>query len=683
MSIPYSGDEALRMQECSREPIATPGTVQAGGILLGLAGPPTDATVISVSDSCETVWGLRPDQVLDRPLAEFLVGFEPIRAASDRLGPRLVTDFHDTPWFATTTFAPGQTIVNLEPLGPVGQIDGTLWLADATATLDSVADTQKLWSSGCDTVRERIGFDRTIVLAFHDDGHGEVIAECRADGVDSLLGLHFPASDVPVQARAVYERVRSTLIRDTEAMPSIVVPRTDRAGVPWDLALSPLRHPSRRHLEFMRSMGTAASLTLHLTGDTGLEYMIVSHSFAPRTVDPLTRSGLELFSRLLHERVASLARIAEIQRRVDIAVIEQRLSERIGDGSILDALAAAASSGIDTVGGLELIHADAGLINVNGTLRTLGRIDPAETQAIHETVQVWLHTLSRHGALLTDRVSDVHPRLAAAAPQVAGLLAVSIGSQGDYLCWVRRPVDQTVRWLGSLEPENRDTPLSPRRDLSPWTDSITDASRAWSATDRDVAEELAREIEDSLLRRAQADLAHLALIDSLTGLPNRRLLLDRLDSAIARTHRGHHFVLLFIDLNNFKEINDRFGHRAGDAVLVETARRLTDAVRTTDTVSRLAGDEFVVLCEDTKLGEEEAVAERVRRAFDLPFDTYGVPLPIRAAIGIAQLELGLDAATMLDLADRAMYEAKATMKDGAALPSAPAPETSATHTRQE
>ncbi|PWB97328.1 hypothetical protein DF220_05425 [Salinibacterium hongtaonis] len=664
VGIPFSTDDSQRLQLRSPEPQTSPGTVQASGIMLGISASPSSATVIAVSDSCESLWGLRPDEVLDRPLDDFVPGYAPSRSGSlSHSSPQLVTDFHGTTWYSTATFMQGQTVLSLEPGPGEATPDSTIWLAEAAMALDDVADVRELWALGCDTVRSRIGFDRTIAIEFHEAGHGEIVAESVVDGFDQFVGLHFAASDIPREARAATGRVRSTLVRDAEAMPSIVVPRSDRTGTPWNLSLSPLRNPAHRHLEFMRSMGNAATLTLHLPSNAGVAYMMVSHSREARTVDPLTRASIEIYARLLLDRVATLARNAELHRRANIVAIVHQLTERIGDGSILDALSDAARTGIDTVGGLELIHAEAGIINVRGKLRTLGHLTLAEAQAIHDTVNVWLQTLSRHGALLTNRVSEVHPKLAEAAPEVAGLLAVSIGSQGDYLCWVRRPVDQTVRWFGSLAAESLDSAATASRDLSPRTDSITDASRPWSATDREVAEELAREIDDRLLRRVQADLAQQALVDSLTGLPNRRLLLDRLNSALARASRGHHCVVLFIDLNDFKEVNDRFGHRAGDAILVETARRLTEVVRETDTVARLAGDEFVVLCEDTMLGEDEAVAERVRQAFEQPFNVFDIPLPVRAAIGIGQLELGVDAAGMLDRADRAMYEAKATMKD--------------------
>lgn len=683
MSVSLADDEQLRRIECAREPVATLGTVQGRGIVFGLSHAGSDATVLAVSDSCEQFWGLRPDEVIGRPLAE-LVGITAAHLDHPRLGdsprglsfgPHRVRDHRGGEWMLTIGTIDGQSTATIEaPSGDEPDPDLVLRVATASARISQAGDIDEMWHYGALKIRRWLGFDRTIVLRFHPDGHGEVIAESRSDDVDSYLGLHFPASDVPAQARRLYEVVRSTSISDVNELPSIVVPRADPDGRPWDLTQSPLRGVSPHHLQFMRNMKTLASVTLNLSGERGLEYMIVSHSSTPRTASAHTRAQCEVFSELLFNRVSLLARTAELTRLGALSLKQRALVDGIGDaGSIADVLAggaasdSSADSGADTGerGVLGLIRADAAIISVRGERRVIGDIDEAEITAVSDTVRGWLGTLSQHGTLLTDRVSDVHPRLAREAPGIAGLLVSSIGSQGDFICWIRRPAPHTVRWLGSLEADNRDHSLSPRRSFNTWNTEEADAAQPWVELEKVGAERLAREVEEKILRRVESELAQLALVDSLTGLPNRRLLLERLAASVAREQRGHPFALLYLDLNDFKRVNDSFGHQAGDDLLVEFARRLTSSVRAGDTVARLGGDEFVVLCDDVLPGEEQVVAERIRSVLAVPHRfTETASAPIEAAIGITRAHRGVTPAALLDRADQAMYAAKAGMRAG-------------------
>ena len=161
------------------------------------------------------------------------------------------------------------------------------------------------------------------------------------------------------------------------------------------------------------------------------------------------------------------------------------------------------------------------------------------------------------------------------------------------------------------------------------------------------------------MRRAFDDAVHQATHDSLTGLPNRSLVLDRLDQALARSQRsGGRVTVLFADLDRFKVVNDSFGHSAGDGVLLCISERLRAAVRPHDTVARLAGDEFVIVCEDLTDGEALEVAERLAGAVSEPMLLGGRDTVITASIGMAHAEAGTRAEDMLRDSDVAMYGAK-------------------------
>jgi diguanylate cyclase (GGDEF)-like protein len=173
-------------------------------------------------------------------------------------------------------------------------------------------------------------------------------------------------------------------------------------------------------------------------------------------------------------------------------------------------------------------------------------------------------------------------------------------------------------------------------------------------------------------RRSQQELLQRGLRDHLTGLANRDLLFDRLGQALVNAKRraqlaapSDRVAVLFIDLDGFKTINDTFGHATGDAVLVECAHRMASAVRAQDTLARLAGDEFVLVCEDLpqatpgELDEQvAAVTDRLHRALSEPFTVAGVELTVSASVGAALSTPSSSPDSVLAEADAAMYRAK-------------------------
>lgn len=207
--------------------------------------------------------------------------------------------------------------------------------------------------------------------------------------------------------------------------------------------------------------------------------------------------------------------------------------------------------------------------------------------------------------------------------------------------------------------------------------ATTARTRRWRDADRRLLEQLAFEgsivLESAALREEQrerlADLSHRAFHDELTGLPNRALLVDRIDHALARAERHPETVAaVFVDLDRFKIINDTVSHEAGDQVLVEVAERLRDSVRPADTVARLAGDEFVIVFEEIAGRAEAAlVADRIETKLREPFEVEGRRFRVSASLGIAVSggeQIGAE--ELISRADTAMYRAK-TERSGTAF----------------
>ncbi len=161
---------------------------------------------------------------------------------------------------------------------------------------------------------------------------------------------------------------------------------------------------------------------------------------------------------------------------------------------------------------------------------------------------------------------------------------------------------------------------------------------------------------------------HQALHDPLTGLPNRLLLTDRIEQALARSSRSEgRVVVFFLDLDLFKVVNDSLGHHAGDALLIDVAGRLQSAVRSGDTLARFGGDEFVIVCDDVRDEEVDALAHRVTSALREPFASEAHQVAVTASIGAALATDSSDPQTLLRDADAAMYRAKERGRDQVVL----------------
>ncbi len=162
-------------------------------------------------------------------------------------------------------------------------------------------------------------------------------------------------------------------------------------------------------------------------------------------------------------------------------------------------------------------------------------------------------------------------------------------------------------------------------------------------------------------RMLHTRLKHMAQHDQLTGLPNRALFQDRLESAVTgAARRQTHIAVLYLDLDEFKDVNDKLGHAAGDRLLKEVAHRLTDCVRGADTVGRLGGDEFVILLDRIEQAlDGRTVAKKIVAAFEAPFALVAGTVQVSPSIGIAVYpEDGRNADELIEHADKAMYAAK-------------------------
>lgn len=623
--------EALRLQECAAEPIRTIGRIQSPGVLFAIDEP--TGVVVVASENAEQWLGRSLSEAESETLiwaVSHAVAVDPVRA-----------EFEGATYDVVVHRGTSPLIVELEPIVPQLEYVRT-GVVRAIQVLSGITDPDELRQQAAEQIKAITGFDRVMCYDFHDDGHGQIVADVREPGMEPYFGLHFPASDIPAQARALYIEKRSRAIADTED-PGVALKALLPEDAPVDLAVAELRGVSPHHLQFMRNMGQASTVSFGIVIDGRLVGMFTCAHRTPRRLPVLLRRSLEVLASQIAMQLAAAQQIRELRRRLEAR--ERRVAlvaPLYGRADIATALL----SGDRTV--LDVIPADGVLLRHGDMVRTIGIVPPP---AVLLDVVADLGP----GRLAWDALPIERPELAVEMPGVAGLLVVPLGPDGDCLVFVRGEVARDIDWLGDQGPSNREHTLSPRRSFSAWRESVTGRSLPWGDHAQD-AFDLGEEIRAALAARSQAELAELALRDALTGLHNRRFLDDRLAALLSGPHAA--LAVIFLDLDDFKSVNDGRGHEVGDGVLAAVGKRLARVARASDMVVRLGGDEFVIVCVGASEDDAQHVARRAIAAIGEPITVQDAAISITASAGVVVANGATSATELLVAADAAMYRSK-------------------------
>jgi diguanylate cyclase (GGDEF)-like protein len=623
--------EALRLLECSTEPLRTIGRIQSHGALFAV--DQTTGAVVVASENVEHWLGRSLDEAGSETLTwavAHAVAVDPVRV-----------EFEGATYDVIVHRGADPIVIELEPV--VAELDYVrTGVVSAIQRLSSITDPDELRTRAAAEIKAITGFDRVMCYEFHDDGHGQIVADEREPDMDPYFGLHFPASDIPSQARALYLRKRSRVIAHTED-PGLALRALLPEDAPLDLAESELRAVSPHHLQFMRNMGQVSTVSFAIVVDERMVGMFTCAHRSARRLPVLLRRALEVLAAQVGTQLAAAQQIRELRRQLEAR--ERRVTivaPLYGSADVASALL----SGARTV--LDVVPADGVLLQYGDAVHTLGVVPPPS--ALLDVVEELAV-----GRFVWEALPIERPELAVEIPGVAGLLVVPLGADGDRLVFVRGEVARDIEWLGDQGMGNRDTPLSPRRSFSAWRESVTGRSLPWGDHAQD-AFALGEEIRAALVARSQAELAELALRDALTGLHNRRFLDDRLDALLAGPHPS--LAVIFLDLDDFKSVNDTRGHDVGDAVLAAVGKRLAGVARSSDMVVRLGGDEFVIVCVGATEADAHHVAARAIAAVAEPIAVDDAMIGITLSAGVVVAQGSTTAADLMAAADAAMYRSK-------------------------
>lgn len=509
-------DQAI--ERCAQEPIQVPGSIQPHGFLLVL--DETDLRILQASENAEHWLGVPARALAGQAFAELTSDSFDLRKRlaslpDDEIFPFHIGDTHlhqGAPWHAPLRVLAHRhdqvLILEFEPhrIAPGTTAEDNYYplVRAFVSTLHQVSSIDELLQHSVRQIKRITRFGRVKAYRFDDEGNGTVLAEDADAGYPSYLGLCFPASDIPRQARELYRINRIRLIEDADYQPSPLVPANNpRTGKALDMSFAALRSVSPVHLQYMRNMGTLASMSLSIVVDDKLWGLVSCHHDQPRPVGFQTRTACELLANVLSLQIEAIEKHDSTRQLLDL---RQHIVRMLGSMADHDSV----SDGLLAQPEVLLQFASAsGAAIISAERCELIGVTPPEAQVI--ALAHWLERRGDDTVFHTDNVQRDIDELPELARHTGGVLAVAISQlHSHYLLWFRAERAHTVDWAGrpekSVGPQGN---LAPRLSFERWRQEVRGFSAPWQPLLVEAVMELRGAVLGIVLRKAE-ELAQLA-----------------------------------------------------------------------------------------------------------------------------------------------------------------------------
>ncbi|MBL7712220.1 MAG: GAF domain-containing protein [Chitinophagaceae bacterium] len=474
--------DSVTLTNCESEPIHIPGTIQPHGFLLGISDPGFIITYCSAN--AEPFLSCNPRQIIGQCMAQFFssaeyTAFQHYAAAMDLHTQPFVFTIEGTPY--NTTVHKSGTILVLEfeafPDGSLALPDLYTQTRKFVSMIEGASNLQSLCQAVADETRQISGYDRVMIYRFDKDYNGEVFAESKAEGLEPFLGLNYPHTDIPAQARELYLRNLMRMIADVDYTPVPILAPDDaqfEERKNLDLSLSVLRSVSPIHIEYLKNMGVRGTMSISLVHNKKLWGLIACHHYSPKNIPHYTRLAAKLQGHFLTSQIDVRQQVEALERN---KVVEQQLGmllKQLDHENILEHLCR--DSAIH-----EFIRAEGCAILTDGGLYTCGTVPEDD---FIKTLAHWLSDYSRTGELVTSKLAALYPAALPEHHKVAGIVYYSLGkSKEECIIWFRPEVVTTINWAGNpdkaIVQDNAKEGLSPRKSFELWKQNVRDNSLEW------------------------------------------------------------------------------------------------------------------------------------------------------------------------------------------------------------
>jgi light-regulated signal transduction histidine kinase (bacteriophytochrome) len=496
------------LDTCAREPIHIIGRIQSFGYLISFA---SDWIVNHASANCEALTGRPATDLIGRPATDFLSG-SALHDLRSRMQLISGTDSVERMFeidllgngslFDVALHKSGRSYVLEAEASEAGRRrDYVAYVRPMIDRMRKADSLGSLCAAAARQMRALTGFDRVMIYRFEPSGAGEVVGESTAGDHGSYMGMHFPGSDIPAQARALYARNLLRIISDINDPTVPIIPAANPNGEPLDLSMSGLRAVSPIHIEYLRNMGVQASMSVSLMRRGKLWGLIACHHYAPLRLPYSLRTACELFGEFLAYLLEQVDTDTSESRRSLATRMHDEIMARIAAGSTL---LSAFDDFSETIA--RVIPYDGIVGWVDGEFVSRGEVP--ERKRFVELAR-FLNTTGTSTVWATDKLSAAFTPAADYHDCCSGILALPVSrSPRDYIVLFRKEWRHAVKWAGNPQKPVSYGPhgarLHPRKSFDLWTEERSGQSRPWLPDEIAVAEHLRITLLEVVLRLADA-----------------------------------------------------------------------------------------------------------------------------------------------------------------------------------
>jgi light-regulated signal transduction histidine kinase (bacteriophytochrome) len=502
-------NQPVDLTNCDREPIHVPGSVQPFGFLLALL---SDFSICVASENVAAFVGLDCTEIMQRPISEVFCesAVKQIRTRVDYLsGPDAVERMFGVQlqdggklFDVAIHFSGAYLVIEGEPSVVEPEINSGELVRLMLSRVRKTASVVDLAQEAARQMKILTGFDRVMVYRFHPDGSGEVIAEVAAAGLEPFLGLHYPASDIPRQARILYQRNWLRIIADVNVTPALLAAAPAHSTTLLDLSMSVLRSVSPIHIEYLQNMGVAASMSVSILRDGKLWGLFACHHYSPRHISFERRTAAELFGQMFSWILENRERESDVAYETRAHQIQERMME------VAASHAHSRTAIADFIDDYRKMIACDGIAVWSDERITLAGETPTESEVMDLIGFINRTTPGRICA--SAEIAKVYAAGESFRDRAAGFLAIPISrAPRDCLIFFRREILRSVKWAGDPNKSYTAGPLgprlTPRKSFEVWQEIVRGQSAPWSAVDLRIAEGLKITLLEVILQLA--DLA--------------------------------------------------------------------------------------------------------------------------------------------------------------------------------